>query len=321
MDIFRFMLKSYSGDIEYCKRLIESFKLHNQDSIILDIVVPKAEVSLFETLLDKNINVISEESIPVKFAQEYINGIRPGYINQEIVKLAFYKLRRTHSYLCLDSDAVFIRDFFLNDFINSSGRPYTVLVEDRALNSNPEYFKQHWQLRETNLKKISKYLGISEKDNLLTCHGFQIFDSDVLEKMEIELLSPRGLEFLDLLKISPYEFSWYNFFIQKNEIPVIVREPYFHVVHTGDQYAKELILGMDKHDFSRGYIGIVLNSNFQHFKSPQAYGQSKILAIALYMNFAEICRLTLFASLALAVRAVISALVVSRRLLHKITQR
>ncbi len=279
---FSFMLKTYAGDLESAKRLITSFRKHNVDELTLHVVVPSEDMALFAPLADAKIAVIAEDTVPVRMATSDVNGIRPGYINQELVKLAFFRLALTDAYLCLDSDAVFLNDFTLRDFLHSSGSPYTVLVEDRELHSNPAYFEEHWEGRGVKLEKIRDYLGLSPSNTYLTCHGFQIMQSSVLERLNAEILVPRGLDFLDLLEISPYEFSWYNYFLQGAEIPVFVREPYFRVIHGGQQFALERMAGFSEEDWTRGYLGLVLNSNFQHTPNPIAYDSWAPLVMAMY---------------------------------------
>jgi hypothetical protein len=279
---FSFMLKSYVGDLESATLLIESFRLHNVGGLPLYVVVPLADVALFEPFASQTIVVIPDESIPVRMAKSDVNGIRAGYINQELVKLGFYQLGLTQAYLCLDSDAVFLNDFSLSDFLHSSGTPYSVLVEDRELQGNVAYFEEHWGGRGAKLAKIREFLGLPPANVYLTCHGFQIFQSSVLTRLSDEILTPRAIDFLDLLEISPYEFSWYNYYLQTLDVPIFVREPYFRVVHNGQQFATERMAGFTAKDWSRGYLGLVLNSNFQHTSAPAGYDSWAPYVMAIY---------------------------------------
>ena len=92
----------------------------------------------------KNVTLHSDESITKELVNDYsIRGIRPGYINQEIIKLSFWKKRLCKNYFCMDSDGVFIRNFYISDFMYDKNTPFTVLVEDNELKVDPEYFKTH----------------------------------------------------------------------------------------------------------------------------------------------------------------------------------
>lgn len=319
MHYFGFLLKTYAGDIESASNLITSFNEHNKDQIALDVVVPPEDLELFSRFTSNTIAVIPENTVPATFTNDFVDGIRPGYINQEIVKLAYFKTKRFQNYLCLDSDALFITDFWLSDFIQSDGTPFTVLVEDRELMSDVEYRSLHWVSREKKLQRIRNYLHVAEGVNLLTCHGFQILQGEILQQFEEEILAPKGLEFLDLLKISPYEFTWYNYFLQTTQRKIVVREPYFRVIHTGRQFASERLLGKQTKDWSNGYLGLVLNSNFQHIYFSRGYEASPPLVVATYMNTSEILKIVTISFSALLIRLLSRPLVMTRRIMSKLS--
>lgn len=280
---FGFLLKSYRKDYPYTLRLLRSFVKHNVDQLPLYLVVPQTDGELFSQYLPANVTLIFEESIRTKYASESVNGIREGYINQQIVKLAFHRKGLLDTYLCLDSDAEFLTDFYRKDFIADSGQNFHVLLEDRDLQTSDIYFFRHWQQRDKELQKIRKYLNLNSRTNsYLTCHGFQIFNSRILKDFERKLLG-KGLDFIDLLKIAPYEFSWYNFFVEKEGYILEVREPYFKYVHTGEQFALEKLSGLNIKAISRGFLGVVLNSNFSVFKKPMEWQMPTSTAIAVYL--------------------------------------
>lgn len=269
---FAFMLKTYSHDIKYATNLLESFHKFNRDSIQLYIVVPKFEVRLFSHFQNETCIVIAEESIPEKFTSVEVGGISPGYINQQLVKLAFWKLRLCQNYLCLDADGVFIRDFYVSDFMATPKDPYTVLIEDRDLQTDPEYYSAYWKFREEDLKKIRKFLELDSALVPLTCHGFQIFSTSILEKFEADILNQLNITFLDLLEISPYEFSWYNYYLQSTSTKIYPREPFFKYYHTRRQLLNSKLSGITQIDLARGYIGHVVNSNLTgKSKNPMIY--------------------------------------------------
>ena len=67
----------------------------------------------FQKFKESNIEIFSDESITDYLVEDdSVMGIRPGYINQEIVKLAFWEKGLCENYFCMDSDGVFIRNFF-----------------------------------------------------------------------------------------------------------------------------------------------------------------------------------------------------------------
>lgn len=255
------MLKTYANDFKYAKNFIESFNIYNDDAITLFVLVPESDTTLFSEFSSKTIVVISEKTIPVSYFEYPINGISPGYLNQQIVKLAFWKLGLCENYLCVDSDSLFIRNFGVNDFMTPGGQPYTVLIEDRELQCDPEYFTAQWQDRSHSLLKIQEFLGLGNCLILQTCHNSQIFSATILAKMQVEVLDRRGLTYIDLLTISAYEFSWYNYFLQGLNIKLYTREPFFKMYSSPRQLIKDRVVGMAVEDLARGYLGIIVNSN------------------------------------------------------------
>lgn len=268
-----FMLKTYRNDIEYVKRMLVGYKKYNRNDIPLYIVVPEKDLNVFRDELGEDCSFIAEETIPVKYCEEEINGISVGYINQEIVKLAFWKLGLCSNYVCLDSDVIFIRDFYETDFLYKDDIPYTVLIQDKDLKADPDYYQGYWKAREVYLERIKEELRF-ETDLLKTCHGCQTMSCKVLESLEREYMIPNQKSYVDLLKISPYEFSWYNFYLQKsNIIPIIHSEPQFKMIHTNYQFVFYKMMGIREEDWAKSYLGIIVNSNFSRRGGIKGYDQ------------------------------------------------
>lgn len=257
------LLVTYIGDIEYVERLIPSYKKYNIDKIPLYIVAPISDIKAFEKFMDDNIELLTEESITDNLVHDSnFFGFKPGYINQEIVKLAFWEKKLCENYFCMDSDGEFIRNFFVSDFMYDHETPFTILVEDNELAVEPEYYRGYWIKREKSIRFIQKEIGLADR-RMLTCHGFAILSCKVLESLYKKYLLPNNLTYRDLLSKSPYEFSWYNMWLQKDKtIPIEFREPIIKIFHHKNHHLEYLEKGITLQDISRGYIGIVINSNF-----------------------------------------------------------
>lgn len=261
---FSFMLKSYSGDFLYAQRLIASFNKHNIESLLMHIVVPAGDYDLFnDSFQSGNIVVLNEDMMGFDFVHDdSIHGIRPGYINQEIVKLQFWEHKLSENYFCIDSDSEFICDFGINDFMFDDSTPYAVLVEDKELHVDPLYYIRYWIGREKFLNEIKRELNIANYKTL-TCHNNTVFSVRVLEDMKERFMVKRSLGYQDLMKIAPYEFSWYNFWLQISGI-VEIRpcEPHFKMFHSREQHEDFLRRGITLQDISRAYVGVIINSNY-----------------------------------------------------------
>jgi len=282
------LLKSYSGDAQYARRLLKSFEKFNIERIPLFIVVPESDVNVFTEMQVSNCTVLSERLFEKHLVKHDVHGIRPGYINQEIVKLAFWELELAANYFCVDSDAEFIREFRVSDFMFDSGTPYSVLVQDLELAVNPDYYQQYWTTREHEYRVIAETIGLDTRV-LLTCHGHTVFSSKVLKSFVSDFLVPRNWDYVDALELSPYEFTWYNMWLQKSQvIEVHPREPWIKVFHSESQHLEYLMRGVTLTDIARGFLGVVVNSNFSRGAGVIDAGSTKIINIGRYLSYGEV---------------------------------
>lgn len=265
MQKFSFMLKTYENDFIYAKRLIKSFSKFNEDHIHCFVVLPTISKDLFcsffltEELQD--VTLIDEESFQ-NLSEDSINGISVGYINQEIIKLSFWEKGLCRNYMCIDSETQFIRPFFYSDFMHDDEVPFSVLFEDKELKSDPLYYNTFWIERQKCLDRIADELDFHEKP-FKTCHGFQTFSSFVLKTFKDQFMKSKGYSYLDLMKISPYEFTWYNLWLQKSKvIPIYQVEPIFLTFHMKHHLMQSLMISRTLDDIARSYVGIVVNSNY-----------------------------------------------------------
>lgn len=275
------LLVTYIGDIDYVERLVPSYLKYNRDNIPMYIVVPSSDIKSFEKFVGDNIELLTRTSITSDIVYDHsIRGIRPGYINQEIIKLAFWEKDLCENYFCIDSDGQFIRDFYISDFMYNDYTPYTILVEDKELAVDPEYYRKHWIGREKLIRDIQKEIGLDDK-RLLTCHGFAILSCKVLKSFYEKYIEPNYLTYKDLLRISPYEFSWYNMWLQKDKtIDIQFREPIFKCFHNKSQHLEYLQKGITLDDIARGYIGVVINSNYSRWDGVVSYEDGDVYELS-----------------------------------------
>jgi hypothetical protein len=262
--------KTYDGDIVRFERLYKSLLYHNKDNIPFIISVPENINDVFRNRFP-DVRVISDESYAGKyFSTEEFWGLSKGYINQEICKLSFWETGIALNYLFVDSDAYFIKDFYFKDFMADKETPYSVLVMDKDLNLQP-YYQEFGTYRRSQIKKIFDYVGVEDKRQL-TCHGMTVLNELVLRDLKNNLLQKQKMTYLDLVKISPYEYTWYNAWLQKSKvIDIIGVEPFFKTFHTRIEYLISRLLLITEEDLAREYVGIVLNSNWSPIKTPKVY--------------------------------------------------
>lgn len=292
VDSIALLLKSYAGDLEYAKRLVESFKLFNADGLTLHCVVPAADLPLFAPFGSSSVVVTPEEDVSgPHLIDRSIGGLRVGYANQEIVKLSFWESGLAANYFCVDSDAVFLRPFGVSDFMRDATTPYTVLVEDKDLKTEPTYYRQHWQGREEAIRRIMDFVELDDPI-MRTSHGHQVFSSVVLESFVRDFLTPRGWSYADAIDASPYEFSWYAMWLQKSKvIPIHQREPFVKVYHDEEQHLAAILSGIGPEDLARAYVAVVVNSNYSRGQGLVSAADDKPAALAPYLSYGELGRL------------------------------
>jgi len=136
MTLFALYCKSYSVDLRRVVRLAESVRRFNRDRLPFYVSVPSAELSLFAAHLNgMDVVLLADESILDASPNIDITKVRqmPGSMSQQVVKSEFWRMGYSTSYLCLDSDAVFIRPFGMSDFLAPDGTPYTMMDEAHDL--------------------------------------------------------------------------------------------------------------------------------------------------------------------------------------------
>lgn len=306
MVTFAFLLKTYSRDLLNAQRLIKTMTIHNKDKIPLYVVLPESDILELKKLLKEtdvtNIHFLNESIFADYLVNEPIHNLSAGYINQEIIKLAFHEQNLCENYFCLDSDSFFIRDFYVSDFMFSETEPYSVLFEDKELQIDPFYYNTYWKNKSDYMKAIMSELEMPEK-KWLNCHGFQVFSNKVLTSLKKDFMDKRNYNYKKLMEIAPFEFSWYNYYLQKtNIIPIHFCNEIFHYMHIPSQHIWALISKSTIEDFSRAYVGLIINSNtskkqFREYDDMSGYWASfkktrliHALFISLKTDFFELLR-------------------------------
>jgi hypothetical protein len=285
MHKFIFFCKTFNGDINYFKNLYQSYLRFNIDQIPLYISIPRVDFELFNRQFkSENVYLVIDEEISEELISNKIGNFTPGYINQQIIKLSFWKKNIAKNYFCIDSDSYFIKNIYYKDFINDENIPYSVLVEDKELCIDPTYYNAYWKSRLDSIKKIINFIELNDRP-ILTCHNNTTICSDVLRSFETTFMKPKNLKYLDLLNISPFEYSWYNFWLQKsNLIPILPVEPFIKMFHIKEQYLEYCSKQITVNDISRAYIGICMNSSWSKNEKIYLYNFKKKIRINDMLN-------------------------------------
>lgn len=282
-----FLLKSYAGDAALADRMLATFRRYNAEGLHLYAVVPRADLPMFGAFSGSDVTLLAEEELGRHLVSSPVAGLRPGYVNQEIVKLAFHELELCGSYFTVDSEAEFLRPFGASDFLHPDGHPYSILVEDRDLAVDPDYFAQYWTARSAAIRRIWDAVAL-EDPVIRTCHGHQVMSSAVLRSFVGDFLAHRGWGYADALAAAPYEYSWYNAWLQKSgAIPVHQRDPLVKVFHTEREYLQAVAAGISSTDLARGYLAVVVNGAFAREVGSPPISASKTGVLARSLSYGE----------------------------------
>jgi hypothetical protein len=278
---FAILVKSHAADRDYALRLLASLARHNADDVPVHVVVPDTDVASFA---GHGAEVIPESAFAPHLVTESSGGFSAGYLNQEIVKLAFWEVVPVSAYLCVDSDAEFLRDFHRTDFLADDSTPFTFGSVDAQLATEPQYHREHWVHREPRLTAIAAELGLDAPPPFRTAHGHAVFSGAGLASFRDRFLRPRGWAYRDAVMTVPLEPSWYTLWLQHaRPIPVIWREPVLKTLHNAGEHVDLILAGIDAESLSEGYLGVVVNSNYSRGAGVLSYADPPERALGAYL--------------------------------------
>lgn len=259
--------KSYSTDLLRVVRLAQSIHRYNIERLPFFVSVPKAELQLFHShLAELNVELIADEDI--LHASPNIDAAQlagmSGSTAQQVIKSEFWRLNQTQAYVCLDSDAMFIRPFGRTDFLAQNGTPYTVLdeahdlLEDALRQRRPRILDAFNQ--EANL--VQQLFGRSGKRYSFGPFPL-VWHRDVWQSLDEHYLKPRGMSFAEAINQAPIESRWYGeALLAYKAVPLLPCQALFKVYHYAWQFDKDKRSGIDTTSLARLYCGVIYQSSW-----------------------------------------------------------
>lgn len=268
MTPFVLYCKSYRTDLKRIVRLAQSVQKYNRDRIPFYVSAPKVDFVLFqEHLQGLEVELLTDESIIERnpsIDQTKLAGIT-GSLSQQVVKSEFWRTNISVSYMCLDSDCIFIRPFHLHEFITTEGTPYTVMDEGRDL-LYPVLSRHKTKVIE-NFQRESLEVQLAFGRNGKHYNfgpNCPIWDRRVWASLDENYARPLGLSFLDLVLKSGNEQRWYGEAILKyRAIDLLPSQPFFKMYHYAWQQRFDRRLGIQEKQLERLYCGVVYQSAWE----------------------------------------------------------
>lgn len=265
---FALYCKSFRTDVKRVARLAESIERFNVDKIPFIVSAPKADIKIFRQFLDfSKIEILADEDIIG--ANRAIDKTQfdtlPGSITQQIVKSEFWRLGISGAYLCLDSDAIFLRKFKASEFLSEQLVPYTIMDEGRdllvtALASKKAKVLADFRRESTNVQNEFARPG--------KVYNFgpncPVWDARVWESLDSEYMKPKNLSFLDLIVKHPYEMRWYGeALLRYRAIQLLPSQPFFKMYHYAWQQKNDQRNGIGAEELAQLYCGVVFQSAWE----------------------------------------------------------
>ena len=275
MKPFILFCKSYRNDVLRAKRLLESIVQFNVDHIPTYISVPETDIEIFkETIPWSTLNgmgrgefhLITDEQIVLSNPKSSLETYRSmsGYLNQQVIKSEIWRLVPCESYLCLDSDSYFIREFKLSNFIHADGAPFSLLHDASGLLDLAKKLHKHKVI--ANFQKDCDAMRMEfhrEGHNYEFGPAPLLWSSKVWQALDEQYLTPRQETLWQAIQRLPHEIKWYGEALLKfKPIPIHPIGPLFQVIHY-DWQKKAL-----KNEDMSQYLGVVSQSNWDKDLDP-----------------------------------------------------
>lgn len=260
--------KSYRTDLKRVRRLVQSIEQFNTDGLPCYVSVPARDAVLFrQELTGVKVEVLDDESIIAQNPRIDLGTVRnlPGHISQQIVKSEFWRLNLAEAYMCLDSDAFFVRPFQRSDYLLSNGTPYTVMDEGHelftaALSAGKKHIFRNFLHEATRAKSLFGRQGRTYSFGPFPL----LWHRRVWESLESEYLLPNRMNFRDAIVSLPVESHWYGEALLKfRAIELMPCQPLFKVYHYAWQLDQDRRARISDEQLAQLYSGVIYQSAWE----------------------------------------------------------
>lgn len=178
-------------------------------------------------------------------------------------------------YLCLDSDAFFLRPFGIADFVHPNGTPYTVLDEAHELLDDA---RQHGRARivDAYFQETRQFQTLFQRSGRAYSFGpFPlVWHRAVWQSLHAHYLQPRGMDFADAIEQAPIESRWYGEALLKyHAVALLPCQALFKVYHYAWQMDLDKRTSQDLQQLSPIYCGAIFQSSWErHMDWPKEGG-------------------------------------------------
>jgi hypothetical protein len=293
---FAIFCKSFRDDIERFSQLLDTFEQHNRSKLPLFVSVPRSDCELFvDRVGSGRAQFVTDEEI---LGRE----VSQSWLSQQLVKLSAFRIDFADAWLLVDSDAYFIRDISLEDFVRDDAA--VAMVASRA----EHVFDENWDVLLSFLQNDSVIAPLTREELCVfertrprcipwwsglrdgvfsptfasrTARAAEFFGrkglhyaslpgavwtKDCLESLTREVLEPHHLSFERLLRHSPWEAIWIAEWELFRGLPsrFLIHPPIAHL-RQDTTIRRVFSEGLTEARLSSRYFGIQLAARHQKF--------------------------------------------------------
>ncbi|NVO07759.1 MAG: hypothetical protein HXX19_18370 [Rhodoferax sp.] len=268
MTPFALYCKSYSVDLRRVVRLAHSVQRFNHEHLPFYVSVPSAELSLFQEHLNGlDVELLADEDILKASPRMDTEKVRqmPGSVSQQVVKSEFWRMGFSTAYLCLDSDAVFIRPFGVADFLAPDGTPYTMMDEahdllEDAMHRGKQRVVSAFVQEAAQVQSLFGRVGRRYSFGPFPL----VWHRAVWESLDTQYLQPKGMGFADAIAQAPIESRWYGeALLAYQAVPLLPCQALFKVYHYAWQFDQERRAGIRTEQLAELYCGVIYQSAWE----------------------------------------------------------
>ncbi len=287
--------KTYAGDLQRVKRLLNSIGKYNRDRIPTFVSIPSQDFQQLhnaEPLVAANATLITDESIIHCGGNVGLPYYRSwdGRLSQQVIKsefwryfLANYSVYSDINYVCIDSESEFIRDFYTSDFISPSGAPYTICHDHQDLITIARQINKK-KVEENFIKDCSLMKEVFSRGG--PDYAFSptpvIWSSKVWRDLDDLYLKPNGINLWDAIAERPNELHWYGeALLHFKSIPLIPRSPLFRVYHYDWEFFSRKKSGETIDSLKQYFLGVHKQSNWDFESDEDEYPKKRSMASRL----------------------------------------
>jgi hypothetical protein len=294
---FAIFCKSFRDDLDRFLRLADSVARHNRDRLPFYVSVPKTDRRLFSDAAGtREVEFLSDEDVIGR-------PVKQSWTTQQLVKLHVWRTGFADAWFWLDSDAYFIRDFGLRDFVRDDGsvafavsrrlhlleeswaevvkeidRPGAIEPLSRGELACPPVARvgviapwQRWAdaIRrpsfEARLPRIASFFERTGP-TLYYLPG-AIWTKDGVRSFEEEVLAPLRMTFADLLQYAPWEANWIGEWVIASGMKGrhAIESPFLHI-RSDEAIRRARREGIDESRLAARYLGLQLAARHQEYQ-------------------------------------------------------